>query len=176
MNYERRILGALPVAALAGALGATLLLGGPSPKVTAQDNVSMTQEQRAAATSLEGAFMRIADTVQPATVSIKADIAAPERMESPLPDMEGFPFEEFFRRGPRGPRSRPGRASGSGVIVRQDGYILTNDHVVAGARDNTVTVILNDGSTLPGKVFRDQRSDLARARGRASPAVAAPRP
>ncbi len=163
MNYERRMLGALPVAALAGALGATLWLGGSSPKVTAQDNISMTQEQRVAVASLEGAFMRIADTVQPATVSIKAQIAAPTRRESPLPDMEGFPFEEFFRRGPGGggPRSRPGEASGSGVIVRQDGYILTNDHVVAGARDNMVRVTLNDGTTLPGKVFRDQQSDLA---------------
>ncbi len=50
-------------------------------------------------------------------------------------------------------------ASGSGVIVRSDGYILTNDHVVAGA--TSVTVRLLDGRTFVGKVYQDPRSDLA---------------
>lgn len=50
-------------------------------------------------------------------------------------------------------------ASGSGVIVRSDGYILTNDHVVAGA--DKVTVKLQDGRELVGQVKRDFNSDLA---------------
>ncbi len=50
-------------------------------------------------------------------------------------------------------------ASGSGMIVRSDGYILTNDHVVAGA--DRVTVTLRDGHKYVGKVFRDPMSDLA---------------
>ena len=45
--------------------------------------------------------------------------------------------------------------------MRQDGYILTNDHVVAGAKNNQVLVQLSDGTEYTGKVFRDQRSDLA---------------
>jgi serine protease Do len=57
------------------------------------------------------------------------------------------------------PGIRHAEASGSGVIVRSDGYILINDHVVAGA--DRVTVTLLDGRQFPGKVFRDPKSDLA---------------
>jgi hypothetical protein len=57
--------GAVPVAAAAGALGATLFLGTPGIRsVTAQDGRAMTLEQRSTAASLEGAFMRIAETVR----------------------------------------------------------------------------------------------------------------
>jgi serine protease Do len=52
-------------------------------------------------------------------------------------------------------------ATGSGVIVRADGYILTNDHVVDGAPGGTVTVTLSDGREFQGKVYPDFRSDLA---------------
>lgn len=175
----------VPVAAAAGALGAALWLGGPSTRpVTAQDPANLTQEQRSTATSLEGAFEKVADSVGPATVSIKARIEEPGVDDADAPRSGGgivppgtdgddedspfgglpFPFRGLPRGGfPRGgfPRGGGGVASGSGVIVRQDGYILTNDHVVAKARDNTVQVTLNDGRKLPGKVFRDQRSDLA---------------
>ena len=163
-KHRRRINGALPAAALAGALGATLWLGGPSTRsVTAQDTASLTAEQRAMASSLEGAFIRIADTVKPATVSITTTVETEEgdaRVPSVPPGLEDSPFGDLFPFG-RPPRRGPGPASGSGVIVREDGYILTNDHVVAGTRDNTVRVTLNDGRRLRGKVFRDQRSDLA---------------
>ncbi|BDI32167.1 hypothetical protein CCAX7_42180 [Capsulimonas corticalis] len=52
-------------------------------------------------------------------------------------------------------------ATGSGVIVRPDGYILTNDHVVDGAANGMVTVTLSDGRQFKGKVYPDYRSDLA---------------
>ena len=48
---------------------------------------------------------------------------------------------------------------GSGVIYRPDGYIITNDHVVGGF--DKVTVILQDGRQLPGKVTRAPDMDLA---------------
>src|SRR5258708_39654477 len=48
---------------------------------------------------------------------------------------------------------------GSGVIYRPDGYIITNDHVVGGF--DKVTVILQDGRRLEGKVTRAQDMDLA---------------
>ena len=54
---------------------------------------------------------------------------------------------------------RPNAATGSGLIVRADGYILTNDHVVDGATE--VTVALSDGREFPGTVAADYRSDLA---------------
>jgi serine protease Do len=127
----------------------------------------MTAEQRDTATSIQGAFMKVADTISPATVyiTVKSEAAARSASVSPFgPDGDGSPFGELF--GPDGPLNRAPRArtrtsSGSGVIVRQDGYILTNDHVVAGAKNDTVLVQLSDGTEYMGKIFRDQRSDLA---------------
>ncbi|MDQ3816696.1 MAG: Do family serine endopeptidase, partial [Acidobacteriota bacterium] len=68
-------------------------------------------------------------------------------------------------RGQRSPQQRQPqesleRALGSGVVVAQDGYILTNYHVVDGAEE--IKVDLNDGRTLDAKVVgTDQPSDLA---------------
>jgi serine protease Do len=160
MGYDRRLVGALPAAAIAGALGATLFLGGPGNPVTAQDTANITQEQRAIATSLESAFMRLAETAKPAAVYITARREATRSPGSFAPEEEETPFGELFPGFPRIPRGqRPGTASGSGVIVREDGYILTNDHVVAGA--DKVWVTLNDGTRHAGRVIRDRQSDLA---------------
>lgn len=79
----------------------------------------------------------------------------------------GMPgMDDFFNFGPfAGPGRTPEKekqlrkASGSGVIVRSDGYIMTNNHVVAGA--DRVTVKLSDGREFKGKVLLDPRTDLA---------------
>jgi serine protease Do len=89
--------------------------------------------------------------------------------------VEGFPFvipdgedmQEFFRRffppgGPgRGPIEEiPARGAGSGFIVSNDGYILTNAHVVRGADE--VAVKLIDKRTFSAKVIgADSRTDVA---------------
>ncbi|HHW18024.1 MAG TPA: PDZ domain-containing protein [Firmicutes bacterium] len=53
-----------------------------------------------------------------------------------------------------------GESSGSGLVITQDGYIVTNYHVVEGAR--SLTVFLSDGKTLPAKVVgSDPATDLA---------------
>lgn len=165
MRFDRRLAPALPVLAIAGALGATLLFGGPNGPVIAQDTAKMTEEQRSTATSLEGAFMKIAETVEPATVHITARIQPSARQGSRGQNDEGFfPFGDLLPPGLRGMPRAPRfgrRASGSGVIVRQDGYILTNDHVVADAADGRVTVTLDDGREFRGTVLRDRRSDIA---------------
>jgi putative serine protease PepD len=57
-----------------------------------------------------------------------------------------------------------GGGTGSGVVLRSDGYVLTNNHVVASAADGgTITVAFNDGSVdLPARVVgRDPETDLA---------------
>lgn len=70
-------------------------------------------------------------------------------------------FFEFFGEAPRGStREMTVPAIGSGFIVRSDGYVLTNNHVIEGAKEIIVT--LADGRKLNGKVMgRDPRYDLA---------------
>ena len=117
-------------------------------------------EALGAAEAMESAFVRVAEEVSPAVVTIYArkTVSRPNfRLEIP----DNFPFPFDFRRGGRSPETVPipTRGVGSGVIVRSDGYILTNDHVVAGAE--RVEVVLSDGRRLEGKVLRDFRSDIA---------------
>jgi serine protease Do len=76
---------------------------------------------------------------------------------------QGTPFEDFFGgpfgfEGPQQPMPRSGL--GSGVIIREDGYILTNNHVVDGADE--LTVIRMDGSRFEAEVVgSDPVSDVA---------------
>jgi serine protease Do len=105
------------------------------------------------------AFVTIAEHVTPAVVSIQtttdAKVMSGPRMRGRVPPgLEDF-FQQF---GPQ--HSEPQEASGSGFIVSKDGYILTNNHVVAGA--DRVTVTLNDLRVFKAKVVgRDPTTDVA---------------
>lgn len=55
-----------------------------------------------------------------------------------------------------------GEGVGSGVLIDNDGHIVTNNHVVSGAKNGEVTVSLSDGSTVTGTVIgADPQTDLA---------------
>jgi Do/DeqQ family serine protease len=104
-------------------------------------------------------YAGVVDQVSPAVVTIRAERRT-RRISQQVPD-DPF-FRQFF--GDRfsqrqAPPQREG-ALGSGVIVRPDGYILTNNHVVEGAEQ--VNVELTDGRTLKAKVVgSDAATDLA---------------
>lgn len=67
-------------------------------------------------------------------------------------------FRDFFFRGQ--PRNRPSRSMGSGFIISEDGYVLTNNHVVEGG--DSITVRLDDRREYQAEVVgTDARSDLA---------------
>jgi serine protease Do len=71
-----------------------------------------------------------------------------------------------------GPGGGESRGVGTGVIVRENGYILTNNHVVAGASD--VNVKLSDGRVLGARVMgTDEKTDLAVVKVEATGLVAA---
>lgn len=70
------------------------------------------------------------------------------------------PFFQFFFGGVPQMREREQQGSGSGVIIRDDGYIVTNNHVVAGA--SKVEVTLSNNKTYPAQVIgTDPATDVA---------------
>jgi len=108
-------------------------------------------------------FANLADQVSKAVCSIKVvsvqKAAAPNDLEEFFGRENPFPgFRMPFPAPPQGGFKRQG--AGSGFIVRNDGLILTNNHVVEEAKEITVT--LSDQSEYPAKVIgRDAKTDLA---------------
>jgi serine protease Do len=113
---------------------------------------------------LNKAFVDIAKTVTPTvvTVSIEKFLTVQEGYPNGFPFMFD-PFGGMFGQQGRGQsQTRQYKQSGlgSGVIVSSDGYILTNNHVVAEA--DSIQVRLFDGRRLPAKVVgRDEQTDVA---------------
>lgn len=110
----------------------------------------------------ENAIADIAESAAPSVVNIdtRTAVSMPRDVFHSGPGFRNFEF--FFGPGMRAPSPRQfeSRGSGSGVIVRADGYILTNNHVVRNATDIKVT--LNDKRVFKGKVVgRDSFTDLA---------------
>lgn len=119
-------------------------------------------------------FTELVEQASPAVVNISTRQKMPERSvagsgQLNVPDLEGLPpmFREFFERnipqvprGPGGGRQREAQSLGSGFIISADGYVLTNNHVIADADE--IIVRLSDRSELEAKlVGTDPRSDVA---------------
>ncbi|MDP2245367.1 DegQ family serine endoprotease [Pseudomonas sp.] len=118
-------------------------------------------------------FTELVEEAAPAVVNISTRQKIPARAsgagELAIPDLEGLPpiFREFFERNipqvpraPNGGRQREAQSLGSGFIISADGYVLTNNHVVAGADE--IIVRLPDRSELEAKLIgADPRSDVA---------------
>ncbi len=106
----------------------------------------------------QSAFVRIGQNVTPAVVYVTGQ----RRVSRQDLEFDLGPFEDFFEfRGPEiqpGPRYRP--SGGSGLIVREDGFIVTNNHVVEGMEGLKVT--LNDRREFDATIVgRDPSTDLA---------------
>jgi serine protease Do len=109
-------------------------------------------------TDLSNSFVSIAEHVTPAVVSIQTE-REPRSLRRPRGQNLPPGLDEFFRQF-EPDRSPPMEGSGSGFIVSPDGYILTNNHVVADA--DRVTVTLLDKRTFQAKVIgRDPTTDVA---------------
>ena len=113
-----------------------------------------------------------ADKALPSVVHIKyvqnSKIQTVEVQSDPFEDFFNDPFGGFFGRGQRGQGGTQKRqvqtpkrtATGSGVIISADGYIVTNNHVVDGADELTVT--LTDNQEYSARIIgTDKTTDLA---------------
>jgi serine protease Do len=149
---------------LAGALGWTnTSVAGPS--ITEQPQVS--EDAVRPAVDLSNAFVNIAEAVTPAVVRI--EVERPGRVAGGSGQMPPL-FEWFFQppgggQQPEGrqreqPEAPPQTTGGSGFLVSEDGYILTNDHVISEAQ--RIRVHLQDGREyLAELVGADPTTDVA---------------
>src|SRR6266536_843714 len=109
---------------------------------------------------LNNAFAKVFETVAPSVVIIEISKKNEISESSPLDDLffQGPPDENNPRRNPGG--VRPVQSEGSGFIVRPEGYIFTNFHVVEGA--DKIGVKLRDGRNFPATVVgTDEKTDVA---------------
>ncbi|HEU4968028.1 DegQ family serine endoprotease [Sphingomonas sp.] len=157
------------------ALTTALLLGGVASSVVMQQPLGAQTPQNApqaiaAATPPRGAPMSFADLaakLQPAVVNISTTQRVQVSQGGTNP-FAGTPFADLFGGGTGNgrPVTRQAQSLGSGFIVSADGYIVTNNHVVAPGREGAVvesiTVTLPDKREFKAKlVGRDLVSDLA---------------
>lgn len=124
-----------------------------------------TQSQMARYASLNTSkafdFTGVSAVSTPAVVHIKTTISSKQRSGNRR-SQEFNPFDFFG--GPgfdfEMPQQRPSQASGSGVIIAEDGIIVTNNHVIEGA--NKIEVTLNDKRTyIADLIGSDKNTDLA---------------
>jgi serine protease Do len=100
-------------------------------------------------------FTTAAEKVMPAVVHIRSTQQASANQQLPG---EADPFREFF--GPRFYQPGPSQSAGSGVIINENGYIVTNNHVVQDAE--LVEVTLYDNRTYKAEVIgKDPDTDIA---------------
>lgn len=110
-------------------------------------------------------FADLTEQVSPAVVNITTSttVAAPVRPGPIFP--EGSPFEDLFRDfgmpgGPGETAPQRSNALGSGFVISEDGFIVTNNHVIEGADE--IEVEFFSGNTLPAKVVgTDPKTDIA---------------
>ena len=118
------------------------------------------------AQSAPDSFADLAEQISPSVVNIttSAVVAAPTGNGPMVP--EGSPFEDFFRdfmppgadQGPAEPRRS--EALGSGFVISEDGYIVTNNHVIEGADE--IEIEFFSGDRLKAEIVgTDPKTDIA---------------
>src|SRR5690606_28922875 len=159
---------ALSLVTVISALGCSRAMGSPAqPDLTAEPKAAVGQQVPVTTTpnpvlgKAGGAIADVAERALPSVVNIS--LTKVGRAGAPIP----FPF--FF--GP--PQERIEQGMGSGVIVSADGTILTNNHVVADAKEIKVTTY--DRREFDAKVIgTDPKSDLAVIQIQGAPAGLTP--
>lgn len=126
----------------------------------------MAQTMTGHARSAPESFADLAEQISPSVVNITTSttVAASTAPSPSVP--EGSPFEDFFKdfldRQGEGDRNRPRRsqALGSGFVISEDGFIVTNNHVIEGADE--ILIEFYSGVELPATIIgTDKKTDIA---------------
>lgn len=128
-------------------LGTTLAIAMLGTASASPRKGTIDEDALSRAVAFETALTNVAEMVSPTVVSIQVEVSSPQNNA----------FPSFF-----GGQGRGGivRGGGSGVILRSDGYILTNNHVVHEA--SRIDVRLKNGKSYPATlVGADSATDLA---------------
>jgi serine protease Do len=161
----------LSALAIAGAMvaagsGLAVNLGSEAKSKTPRITVPLDETAVPRDGLLRGSFAPIVQKVVPGVVKIETTSTIRNTVMQETPGMDdpfwrhffGDQFGRMFPRGQIGPQVVHGL--GSGVIITKDGYILTNNHVVDGAKE--VKVTMEDGHEYTARVIgRDPKTDLA---------------
>ena len=154
--------GAFLAGILFATIGANLFglgdtVGTPGQAANLDGSTALQQSADTNPQSLQNAFTGVAESVNPAVVQIRAQKVVERQTRNPF---QGTPFEDFFGR-PGGPeREFRSQGLGSGVVIRSDGHIVTNNHVVENAEE--LSVVMLDGTEYDAEIVgTDPFSDLA---------------
>nr|WP_169795919.1 DegQ family serine endoprotease [Pseudoponticoccus marisrubri] len=123
----------------------------------------VSQSLMAQARGAPESFAELAERISPSVVNITTSTTVAGRGGPRGIVPEGSPFEDFFREfQDRGQPNRPRRSSalGSGFVISEDGYVVTNNHVIEGADE--ILVEFFEGFELPAElVGTDPNTDIA---------------
>lgn len=124
----------------------------------------IAQAVQANARGFGESFADLADQVSPSVVNITTSTTVSASTEGNPMVPDGSPFEDFFRdfmdRQGQPDRPRRSQALGSGFVISEDGYIVTNNHVIEGADE--IMIEFFSGEDLPATlVGTDPKTDIA---------------
>ncbi|EPE96863.1 DegQ family serine endoprotease [Rhizobium grahamii] len=149
-------------------LGAALIAGAASVPLAYQSSASAAPASSSITNANNNSFASIVDAAKPAVVTIVTTMRASDADDGDDSPQLQEQFKQFFneegipqlREAPQPKSGERAEALGSGFIVSADGYIVTNNHVIANA--SKIKVTLDDGTELAGiLVGADPKTDLA---------------
>jgi len=126
--------------------------------------VALMIAQAITAQARPDSFADLAEKFSPAVVNITTSTVVATGTDTTPLVPEGSPFEDFFRefqdRGGNSDRPRRTSALGSGFVISEDGYVVTNNHVIDGA-DEVIIEFYGGGELVAKVVGTDPKTDLA---------------